>query len=272
MTVIFPGAYSIKIKVSIMLNYYLKHIFFLVAVTAMVVSSPVAAQVTVGSITPVLVGSTGNFSIAGGMMISASTGEPMVSTLSNGNFILTQGFQQPSGNSTLTLNASIIYTNASCAGSNDGFANVTPMGGVGPYSFVWSSNLNDSITNNTIDSLSPGTYNVTVIDAGGLTINQTFSILDGTGICGLIVYSGLTPNNDGHNDLWIIDFIDLYQPNTVLIYNRWGSLVWKGNNYNNRDVVWNGNDQNGKALTDGTYFYVIEVKGGHMESWVELSH
>jgi hypothetical protein len=49
-------------------------------------------------------------------------------------------------------------------------------------------------------------------------------------------------------------------------------MVWKGDNYDNTTVVWNGAAQDGSVLPDGTYFYVIEVPGGHMESWVELSH
>ena len=230
--------------------------------------SGLAAQVTVGSITPVLIGSTGNYSSNGGYMLSSSTGEPAVTTNANGNYIITQGFQQPSPNGALSLNANLVFANSSCLGAADAFANVTPVGGAGPYTYVWSSG--DSLANS--DSLTPGTYTVTVTDAGGLSVTQTFSVADGSGICGIQPYSGLTSNGDGHNDLWIIDYIDLHQPNTVMIYNRWGVMVWKGDNYDNTTVVWNGTAQDGSVLPDGTYFYVIEVEGGHMESWVELSH
>ena len=228
------------------------------------------AQVTVGSITPVLIGSTGNFSVAGGMMISASTGEPMVSTWSAGNLICTQGFQQPSANGNLALTANLLVLNSSCAGSNDGIVTVTPSGGSGPYTYVWSNSPNDSTA--TADSLAPGSYSVTVFDASGLSVTQTFTILDGTGICGIHVYSGLTPNGDGHNDSWLIDYLELYLPNNVFVYNRWGILVWHGENYDNQNVVWKGNDEQGHQLTDGTYFYVIEVGSQSMKGWVELSH
>jgi gliding motility-associated-like protein len=251
-------------------NKLIKQISLFLALLACV--THLSAQVVVGSITPVLVGSTGNFSIAGGMMISASTGEPMVTTTpQSGGYLLTQGFQQPSPNSALSLNANLVSANSSCMGSNDGFANVTPVGGSGPYTYLWSSNPNDTFATN--DSLVPGTYTVTVTDAGGLVVTQTFSIADGTGICGIQPYSGLTPNNDGHNDLWIIDYIDLHQPNTVMIYNRWGTLVWKGDNYDNKNVVWDGTSSiDNKPLPDGTYFYIIEINGSSAQSWVELSH
>ncbi len=228
------------------------------------------AQVTVASITPVLVGSTGNFSVAGGMMLSASTGEPMVPTWSAGNYICTQGFQQPSSNGSLSLTANVIYANVSCIGSGDGSATVTPSGGAAPYSYVWSNTPNDSSAS--VDSLQPGSYTVTVTDAGGLTVTQTFTIVEGTGICGIHVYSGLTPNGDGHNDDWIIDYLELFQPNNVMIYNRWGVLVWQGANYDNQNVVWKGTSQDGKALSDGTYYYVIEVGQQSMKGWVEVSH
>jgi gliding motility-associated-like protein len=228
------------------------------------------AQVTVGSITPVLVGSTGNFSSAGGFMLSASTGEPMVSTWSAGNFICTQGFQQPSANGALSLSAILNVLNSSCAGSNDGIASVTAVGGTAPYWYVWSNTANDTVPIN--DSLIPGTYSVTVFDAGGLSVTQTFVILDGTGICGIHVYSGLTPNGDGHNDFWIIDTIQAYQPNTVSIFNRWGMEVWHGENYDNQNVVWKGTSQDNKQLPDGTYFYIIEIGKESMKGWVELSH
>lgn len=241
-----------------------------ITAAAWMAAHALSAQVTVGSITPVLIGSTGNFSIAGGMMLSASTGEPMVPTASSGNFILTQGFQQPSANGTLALNASLVYTNASCAGSTDGLASVTATGGTGPYTYTWTSSANDSTSS--VSGLAPGTYTVTVTDAGGLTVTQSFTILDGTGICGIHVYSGLTPNGDGHNDFWLVDYLDLFQPNNVMIYNRWGILVWQGINYDNVNVVWNGRTDGGDELPDGTYFYVIEVGNQSMKGWVELSH
>lgn len=231
---------------------------------------PMAVFAQVGSLTPVLIGSTGNFSSAGNVLLSSSTGEPMVATVSAPTLILTQGFQQPTANGTLALNASVVYSNVSCAGANDGFASVIPTGGSAPYQYTWSTGINDSLSSN--DSLVPGSYTVTVTDAGGLTVTQSFTINDGSGICGIHVYSGLTPNGDGHNDTWVIDYIDLFQPNSVTIYNRWGVEVWHKDNYDNNLVVWNGTDMSGSDLPDGTYFYLIQVGDVIMKDWVELSH
>jgi gliding motility-associated-like protein len=238
-------------------------ILFLIAATA-------TAQVTVGSITPVLIGSTGNFSSAGGMTISSSVGEPMVPTWSNSSYVITQGFQQPSANGTLSLNATYILSDVSCLNANDGTVSVTPIGGTAPYTFVWTSSVNDTLAFN--DSLAPGTYSYTITDAAGLMITDSVLISDASGICGIHVYSGLTDNGDGHNDTWFIDYIDLFQPNLVTIYNRWGVQVWQGINYDNTSVVWKGKDQGGIDLKDGTYFYLIEIGQSTMKGWVELSH
>lgn len=231
--------------------------------------SPLFAQV-VGSLTPVLVGSTGNFSLSGNIMLSASTGECVVPTWYNANMILTQGFQQPTANSALALTSTIVFANSSCVGANDGTATLNVYGGTSPFAFTWSGDPADSLQS--VDSLSPGTYTVTVTDAGGLQSAQTFTITENTGLCGVHVYSGLTPNGDGHNDLWLIDYLELFIPNTVHIYNRWGVLVWDGVDYDNVNVVWNGTDANGNELVDGTYYYLIEAGGSALKGWVELSH
>lgn len=232
--------------------------------------APAALSAQIGSLSPVLVGSTGNFSISGSLMLSSSTGEVIVPTSSAPTLILTQGFQQPSANGALALNAALNYANVSCAGSADGAATMTTIGGTAPYSYAWSSSPNDTLATN--DSLAPGSYTVTVTDAAGLSVTQSFTILDGTGICNIHIYSGLTPNGDGHNDAWVIDYLDLFQPNTVAIYNRWGVEVWNGVNYDNSTVVWTGHDLDGNALPDGTYYYVVTYDGQSSKGWVELSH
>lgn len=223
-----------------------------------------------GSLSPVLIGSSGNYSTNGNLSISSSVGECIVPTVQNGPIILTQGFQQPSASGVLSLNSTLVYYNATCLGANDGVASLTVTGGTAPYSYVWTSGPGDSLATN--DSLAPGTYTVTVTDAGNLSQSHTFTVIDGTDICNVHVYSGFTPNGDGQNDLWIIDYLELHQPNEVEIYNRWGNLVWSGTNYDNVNVVWNGKTQGGEELPDGTYYWIIKEGNGTMKGWVEMSH
>ncbi|MEY4931011.1 MAG: hypothetical protein RI909_1735 [Bacteroidota bacterium] len=81
----------------------------------------------------------------------------------------------------------------------------------------------------------------------------------------IVVYNGISPNGDGKNDTWIIEYINLFpdtQKNKVMIYNRWGDLVWEASDYDNTNVVFTGVNKNGNELSSGSYFYKIEFPGG----------
>jgi len=72
----------------------------------------------------------------------------------------------------------------------------------------------------------------------------------------------LTPNNDGFNDLWSIQNIESCCENPeVLIFNRWGNIVFNDSNFTNTsfwDGSWSTEDGgNGQYVPDGTYFYCI---------------
>ncbi len=79
------------------------------------------------------------------------------------------------------------------------------------------------------------------------------------------VYDAISPNNDGKNDTFIIDYIQNLpgtQQNHVYIFNRWGDLVWEGVNYDNNTVVFSGLNRHGHELPSGVYFYKVEFPGG----------
>jgi len=79
------------------------------------------------------------------------------------------------------------------------------------------------------------------------------------------VFNALSPNEDGLNDIFKIEYIDLIpetQNNKVSIFNRWGSKVFEVKNYNNNDRFFKGLNDNGNELPSGTYFYKIEFASG----------
>jgi len=73
-----------------------------------------------------------------------------------------------------------------------------------------------------------------------------------------------TPNGDGINEYFIIDGLDELQKNKLFIYNRWGTLVYEMNDYDNK---WNGTTKHelsfGSKLPEGTYFYILEAEANN---------
>jgi len=72
--------------------------------------------------------------------------------------------------STGAFTATVAKTNLSaCNATNDGTITVTPVGGVGPYSYVWSGGYPGFAPGNVaaVTNLPIGFYNVTVTDLGG---------------------------------------------------------------------------------------------------------
>lgn len=74
--------------------------------------------------------------------------------------------------------------------------------------------------------------------------------------------NGFSPNGDGLNDFWIIEGIEAYPQNAVVIYNRWGNRVFEIKNYNNVDKVFWGEanvmtNLGAGKLPSGTYFFEI---------------
>jgi gliding motility-associated-like protein len=89
---------------------------------------------------------------------------------------------------------------------------------------------------------------------------STFELM--TSNCPPVIYNYFTPNNDGNNDKFTTKGIrDIFMNYKITIYNRWGVLIWTGNNNTND---WDGFATKGflldnKNSSDGTYYYVIEL-------------
>jgi len=77
----------------------------------------------------------------------------------------------------------------------------------------------------------------------------------------LKIPQGISPNNDGKNDVLVIPCIALYPQNTLKIFNRLGTQVYEKGSYNND---WNGIANMGfpkssRTLPTGTYFYILRL-------------
>ena len=97
---------------------------------------------------------------------------------------------------------------------------------------------------------------LTVCDTAYIILNGIFN--------GFEIMEGISPNNDGLNDIWKIFGIENFGENQVEIYTRWGELIYKTNNYNNEDNSWNGTmnkgSGKGKKALEGVYYYILQVE------------
>jgi gliding motility-associated-like protein len=74
-----------------------------------------------------------------------------------------------------------------------------------------------------------------------------------------------SPNGDDINDKFEIKGISKYKTVELLVFNRWGNIVYHSKNYGNgsgKDGFWNGNNrQDGGPVPAGTYYYVLKLDG-----------
>ena len=136
-----------------------------------------------------------------------------------------------------------------------------------------------------LEGTADGTYPVTWTPALGLTfpdnnplrpvaapeVTTTYTLSAGAGGCAssdevtvtvrpvIRIPNAFTPNGDGRDDTWQIEFIDQYPDNTVSVFNRWGNRIFSAENYS-RANEWRG-DINGQPAPVGTYYYVVVTKG-----------
>jgi gliding motility-associated-like protein len=67
-----------------------------------------------------------------------------------------------------------------------------------------------------------------------------------------------SPNNDGINDKWEIQYLESYPGCTIDVFNRYGQEVFKSVGY---EKPWDGTFK-GTPLPVGTYYWVINPKNG----------
>ena len=72
--------------------------------------------------------------------------------------------------------------------------------------------------------------------------------------------NGITPNGDGVNDELVFDDLlktdENYPDNEIIIFNRWGDVVYQAKPYLNN---WAGTNKNGDGLPHATYYYILRL-------------
>jgi gliding motility-associated-like protein len=83
-----------------------------------------------------------------------------------------------------------------------------------------------------------------------------------TGDTSNLFTNGLTPNGDGLNDVLVFRVVSVedceinYAKSEIIIYNRWGDIVFEASPYNND---WGGEGRSGDALPPGVYYFVLRI-------------
>ncbi len=121
---------------------------------------------------------------------------------------------------------------------------------------TWNWNFGDGVTsdleNPSHSYAQEGIYQIqlTVTNALGCvdTVIINFEVLGE-----IVIPNIVTPNGDGFNDFFIIQNLDRTRSSDLVVYNRWGSVVYESENYQNN---WSPND-----VVDSVYFYRLILAG-----------
>ena len=126
----------------------------------------------------------------------------------------------------------------------------------GPYeSYLWepSTGVDDvNSANPTITPVNSANYIVSGLTAEGCYDRDTLRV---EVIENLIIYNAFSPNNDGKNDFWDIEYAEYYSDIIVEVYTRWGEKLFSSVGYTD-DRRWDGTHK-GKDVPLGTYYYVV---------------
>lgn len=139
--------------------------------------------------------------------------------------------------------------------------------------YQWNVNINDTITvisiNDTliVDKSKIEQYYVLYNNSGCMKIAFPFQHRYPENVFSPISLTNVfTPNADNSNEIFYpfyderythVDIENQTQDYELLVYNRWGTLIFKSNNYSNG---WNGKIQNGNEASDGVYFWISNFK------------
>jgi gliding motility-associated-like protein len=84
-----------------------------------------------------------------------------------------------------------------------------------------------------------------------------------TGDTSYVFTNGLTPNGDGRNDYLVSKVVSIencainYAQSEIIIYNRWGDIIYEASPYKND---WGGKNQRGEDLPPGVYYFILRIR------------
>lgn len=133
-----------------------------------------------------------------------------------------------------------------------------------PYATV-AGNATNWWANNGTDAFRM-TYRIVAVRGGGrntITAASNEVVIDFENA--LSKYNTITPNEDGKNDVFVIDNLKLYGKHDLRIFNRQGTQVYHTEDYKQ--------DWKAENLPAGTYFYILKIEGDRAQAikgWIQV--
>jgi gliding motility-associated-like protein len=160
-----------------------------------------------------------------------------------------------------------IISRSTCLNTMDGEVALTVAGGVPPYEYAWTPEVSAGPV---ATGLAVGDYTIIITDddSCSATTTATVTIAGGADCMEWKVFSGITPDDDGIDDHWVIRGLNQYRPVAVEIFTNRGIKVWSSVDYDND---WEGTDQNGVALAEGVYYYILSRPDAMIKGWVHIT-
>ena len=209
----------------------------------------------------------GIYSSSPGLVIDTNSGAINSSASAPGNYTVNYDIAASAGCGAFNANFDVVITPASAIKIEEGcdlsfyklkaipvLNSFNPLTttyswtGTGPIAFEVSPT-----EPNAIILKSPGTYTVTITTADGCKSEEPLTVTD----IGCTIQKGISPGTiDGKNDNFDLTGFNVEK---IEIFNRYGTEVFSWGTYTNE---WHGQSSGGEDLPDGTYFYVINRKGG----------
>jgi len=196
---------------------------------------------------------------------SAWSANPVFSQRPAGTYILkVQDANQCIKDTTVILgqpDALVVDTSSvgnDCNGIDDGgMIEVTVSGGTAPFTYAWQHAPGHNSPR--VTGLVNGIYTVSVTDANGCTGAAEVHILYNN-CCTPFIPNAFTPNGDGRNDIYRVEYKGDMDLKEMYIYNRYGQRVFSSANVSKS---WDGTF-NGQAVDGGTYYYYIRILCGNV--------
>jgi len=121
--------------------------------------------------------------------------------------------------------------------------------------YNWSNG--DTTMNTTITK--SGMYTLQSITDCGIGIDTFYVTFEDATIDTTEKPIGIVPNvisidDDTINSTFRI--ANLPKNSSLIIYNRWGTIIYTSNNYDN---LWHGTNQQNQPVDDGVYYYILDI-------------